>query len=1023
MAGPVPDNDDAAWAAATDPAQQAPAATGAAPVTSNNDDASWADAGAVNPSGSKVTGIAQGVSRGLVDNTGLVGGGLLGMKTGAAIGTLIEPGGGTIVGGAIGAGIGAWAGQKAATGVDNALNIPSADQQSPDVKPWAMGGEVFGGSLIPTGMFMGAAKMGVGPISGFVGKAIQYAKDNPLKFMLGEAGPAVSAGGGSAASQEYWPNNPWANIASTVTAGLASPTRWLTLGAQGAYVAARKATQMVSPAARETIAAGTLRKALSLNGDDPEATAALLNAAPADTTAAQGTGTNGLIALEQKLSEESASFGAQAKNTATAALSSVRNVVSNLRGTGDPGAVQAAAQIQGNYFRSLIFGRIQTAFNGALQSGRDLLGTASEGDLANVSTNAQQAVEGSLSDARKVEGGLYDDIGDLSQIRVTPTNMHDTAQNLQADHFINSSFGGPSMDPYMSTFSGLKEAGEEGAAEGEDALPAIQGDNPTAAAPIMGETASGNALESMAHDDVATAMGPETSDDGTRSLAEVRVFRSNMLDQARTAASMNLFGPARVYGQMAEAAQRDIEGAVVDDPIMQDKLNTARDFSRALHDTYDRTFAGAGTASTNTGAYRIPPEAFLGRAWGGGGTMGDLRLSQLEQSTKFLDTQGMGTPTSQANWQTMMDAQSQLLRTMAARTINPDTERLNPTALAVWVDRNSNILERFPEIRDQARAALTNANSARDIENMYTGGSRMQDQEDNFQRLLNENQIKLTPGKAAELGGADEGSAAAIKGATENDSPVDAIRKALAGPQPETDLQGFVDMIRQSRFNSPGTGGDAAAGLKAAILDHAANEATGTDGSLDFGKMDATLNAPMRPGLPSVTDVLRRNGMMSDLDFSNLQQILQTGKNVQKAMSPGTGIVPMQSTSPVVDFAERVAGSKLGGAAAKVVGLSNSLLAQSAGSKFIRSMSEKMDVASSRKVLQQAMLDPQYAAMLLSKYGTPAQGLQLARFVHSYALSAGLMNSGADNHDQQQPGPMPEATVPAGMELGGAVQP
>jgi hypothetical protein len=88
-------------------------------------------------------------------------------------------------------------------------------------------------------------------------------------------------------------------------------------------------------------------------------------------------------------------------------------------------------------------------------------------------------------------------------------------------------------------------------------------------------------------------------------------------------------------------------------------------------------------------------------------------------------------------------------------------------------------------------------------------------------------------------------------------------------------------------------------------------------------------------------------------------------------------------------------GAKLG--ASLSPGSSGSLVAASAGSKFMRKTFDKMPTFLVRGVIEEATKDPQMMALLLQRGVTERDKFKLSRQLHSYLGAAGLTYAEADN--------------------------
>jgi len=138
-------------------------------------------------------------------------------------------------------------------------------------------------------------------------------------------------------------------------------------------------------------------------------------------------------------------------------------------------------------------------------------------------------------------------------------------------------------------------------------------------------------------------------------------------------------------------------------------LANAYSFSKALNDVFTRSFAGDAIATRRSGADRIPPELLAGRIFGTGGDATSLRVSQLADAVQFMQRNAgeAFAETATARLGTLRAAESDILRLAADRTVNPETGRVNPVALARFARNNAATLEQFPQLRDDLTNALT----------------------------------------------------------------------------------------------------------------------------------------------------------------------------------------------------------------------------------------------------------------------------------------------------------------------------
>lgn len=881
-----------------------PLATDAAPKKAggNFDDIPLADS-APSSAGEKARGFGQAATGSFLETGGAVGG----MVMGAQIGALGGPAAPVTV--PLGAAAGAAAGFFAGRGVKEMAGIPKVEEMPPDVRPFGVAGEVVGGSVPFAAAPLAAARTGArlpaSKVGNFINKIIDFAASNPKTFVAGEAagisGSAAAGGFAEAAA----PGNLGIRTGAEIAGGFFNPTRLAVGAAKGTMDGVRAAYNSFTRSGRETQAARALQEIMDIAGEDPEVVAKLLRQSGiqgVETTAAQKTGSPALIALEQKLSQDSARFGNEARVSAEESLSTMRNMVVALTNTGDPAALAEAARIQARYYKTLIAGRLQQAERVTVEAA-SRMSVDNPSSRSELSRIARESLETALTESRKAESELW--------------------EKLPKDIPVN--IGRARVNGIMPEIKRIRDQ-----LLPEEKLP-----------PLIEAF-----VERMGRDKGATSFG------------ELRLFRSRMLSLARESAAKSEFNDARIFGNLAEASLDDMTrtfegpsagvlrtlGASLED------YNAARAFSRELNDTFGRTFGGKAMETNRLGGDKIPPELMLRRALGTGKEAGELRLAELDQATRFLGQKGLATPETEQAVDLMLDAQERLIRLAAADTIDPNTGRASATRLAKFLRDNEGLLQRFPGARDSMQEALAAETGLTQLQRLASDAERAVNTRTMFARLA------------------------------KVENPVDAITQAVRGKKPAKDLTAFIKLAR-GRSGSP----EAVDGLKSTIYDHAIRESS-PGGVMSFDRMRKSLFDPIRPEAPSVMDVMKREGLVSEQEATELAKLLSAGRKIEAATSGSEASIGavIRENTPLLDTLLRVAGSK----SAKAMG-GDTLIAQSAGSKFLRRMFEKTGLAS-EDVLIEAMKNPRLAAALLERPRSSGQELALARQVHAYLLQAGL---------------------------------
>lgn len=454
------------------------------------------------------------------------------------------------------------------------------------------------------------------------------------------------------------------------------------------------------------------------------------------------------------------------------------------------------------------------------------------------------------------------------------------------------------------------------------------------------------------------------SQDLLTDAGEVIRFRSRALKLAREASSQQRFTDARAFGQLAEAALDDLAQL---SGKGNEAYTTARTFSRELHDAFTRSFGGDALATDRAGALRIPPEMLLERAMGSGGTGADVRLGDLEELSSFLTRQGSSSPEAASRFGQMLQAQERIISLAAKDGLDPNTGRANVGKLGKFLRDNQGLLDRFPEVRERVQGAI----------DMETRASRVR-----------EAASRAT--KAIEKG-------TAFAKIEKMESTVDAIRTAIASKSPDADLTAMARLAKR--------GGDPAIqGLRASVIEHAAAKATTADGDFSFTRFKTALDEPVRPGAPSLSQVMQSEGILDAGSRARLDKVLEKAVAIETSIRKGINVDEILKNNPdaLVEMVLRTAGAKLGSAVSNATGGSaNSLIAASAGSKFMRQTFDRFDKVSVMKLLQDAARDPKLAAALLERPTSQAGQIRLARSIHAYLISASLSAADSDGDSQQ----------------------
>lgn len=436
-------------------------------------------------------------------------------------------------------------------------------------------------------------------------------------------------------------------------------------------------------------------------------------------------------------------------------------------------------------------------------------------------------------------------------------------------------------------------------------------------------------------------------------------LRARMLVLARATDDPN---EARLYGRLAEATLDDLNDTFKGLGQADEAYDVARTLTREFNDVFTRTFAGAARRTGHTGADRLPPELLLRRALGSGEEAGALKLKELEEATRFLPTRNLGGPEAAENVIIMLDAQQRLLRLAAAKSIDPSTGVASARALRTFMKKNPELMKRFNVIAADLEKAASSAEGLKAITRMNTTASAAVKSRAAFSKLAGV------------------------------ESPADAINGAIN--RSPTPVQNLSNMARLARNGPEG----ALDGFKAGVWDYAMNRAGKTGGNY-FDNLVNALTAPMRPGLPSVVQVLQKEGALAADEAATLFAVIDRMRTIAKAAAtPGTGEPIGGTTDAVTDLLLRLGGATLGtsvqqgisGALGTTTGAGGGIIAATRGSAFARQVFDRIPVGKVREAVGRMLSDPKLAVKMLEKPASQAAQIQQALQLHAYFAAAGL---------------------------------
>ena len=895
------------------------------------------------PVGQGPTAVAMGGAAGqagageMVESGSLLGGAIVGARVGMQAGAQTGVPAMTALGGIGGGLVGAFAGQEIGQqgrrvlsetnipGTDTAFAVNSVDDLPPDLRPAGIAGEVFFGSAVPTTMTMNAALRG----ASFEGKTLvgkwtnsmlDTIRSSPKAFMTAEGFSAGGAAAGGAIAEELAPGEGGVRLGAEVAGGLFNPSRLLATSGRLTKQVWDRVSQTLSPASRQNEAARILQQIVTDAGEDPVMLARMLkesNLTGTNQTIAQLTGSPALAAMQKKLGEYSANFGAETGRMATEGLDAVKDMIGALHNIGDPSALREAARLKKQYFSMVLSSRLQAAEGEALSAAQQIARDTPDA-VAEISTKAREAVGTALRESRKVESELWGRVP--KDMQMSGDNFVETLRSLKAEL------------PSTTKLSSVEGMGE-----------------------------------------ILSFAKRVIQDKTPLTTGEMILFRSRVLELQRDALKGANAKPsvARRLGIVADSVLDDLDAKLknVSIPSVPGGFNVAevydeaRFFSRALNETFKRSFVGKALADSAYGQ-TVSPELMLRKAMSGGREAASLKMQELEDATTFLKSMNRESAESLQTFDTMIDSQERMIRIMASESIDSATGKLSQKKLSDFVRNHSELLNRFPEAKADLTKALSSAKALSDLENSVNNVNKLVSQKAAFAKVL------------------------------EFEHPVDAVRNAIKSKEPIKAMSGLVRLAGKNE--------DSLDGLKASIYDYAVSASTTGQQGLSLSKFSKVMFDPIREGQPSLAELMVKTGAMDAGDLDRSKKLLLEAARIESTFRPGMAVDDINSPyDMMVDLMSRVTGAvgatKLFGGSAQGHGI----LVAGAGSRFGQSVFKKVPAEKVREVLMRATIDKDLAKLLLTQPTNQAQRIKLGAQMHSYLITSGMISLKDSTEDDQ----------------------
>ena len=711
---------------------------------------------------------------------------------------------------------------------------------------------------------------------------------------------------------------------------------------------------------------------------------------PITLTAGMKADSPALLAIEAALAQTSPGLGKERSAKNVQANNALRNTIAALVATGNPDALQLAAQMAEDLFSASLTNRLQRASANVL-SARDRVGGTDPQSNVALSTKLFELASTQLSQARAQEKKLWKAVEDVDIKVFRDADGNEVAQpnfltawensmpkTEEAAAEINKKLGPlatfinrkrgelganvnllPMTEEFQTKFNTIRDILKETPVDQRDAFIKTEQDALLRTSPDTEEGKFFTNLESLKGVDLDGIDAPLLT---TTEATEMRQLALNI---ARQQTAIGDYNAARIASNFADGLLDDLNFSISEGENAA--YDIARSYSRSLNDTFTRAFAGRALEKGKTGAERIAPELLAQRLMTGGSDPTYLRVKQINDLGQFAIDNGFEGAEGIAA--SIRGTQEMIIRNARAAAFDPQTGEINIKSLQKWMNANSELLDTYPALR----ADLNNAARA----NTVLQGRQMQN-------------------KSAE---------AAMRGQitfknllpNNTESPTFAVSRALANGQkaPIRSLDNLMNVVNSAPEELRA---DAASGLKHSILEWAMTKGGATSRSFSPRSMYDNLYSkiPNAKSNISAMDWMLENGVIEEKQANQLKKYLTEMVRLEVMDSQGTLGDIAESAGPVLDFYFRISGSAFGTQLHRMLpggGSSGSLIAAQAGSKAMRNLFDKVPESMKMDVMSEMMENPELLAAMMRKPRNDKEKVRIAGVVGTILDKLGFISA------------------------------
>tara|TARA_R110001599_G_scaffold101652_2_gene259830 strand:- start:1169 stop:4960 length:3792 start_codon:yes stop_codon:yes gene_type:complete len=852
-------------------------------------------------------------------------------------------------------------------------------------------------------------------------KFLDFYRKNPGLFQTAEGFGVAGAGLGAGIAETIAPGDPLYRIGYEVGGGMAlsslNVTKYLPYLLTAVDGIRKDASTLVEGAgekAQEQRVGQALREFLVQRGEDPaelvrllrnpefnellqdakkdyEGVRPLLEAAnlPAPNSRAL-TNSATLELIEGRLRSLNGRFGADVQNNLDAQSQQINDIISTLRLTAidpnDPSAgniaIQTAADLRKTRFEELIQDRLEHAMAQAQLATKKLQGFDSPAQAAaaqrETSAKIDNIIKVAFKDVRDQENQLYKAVPDKILVgqenfveaigqeldRMTPEvadRVFDKAAKATEAKYARA-VQAAALDSRIEYLSGFDPTMYSADAQKLTGLKANQL-TPT--------------IEKLKKDRADLGEDVELEQP---TLQQMKNYRSYLLNQSQAAKSGKNpdMGDWSVYASLANGIKNDMDdletiqklnqGTVTGDDL--EALDKARAYGKAMRDVFRRAFPNEVLTEKSSGQEFIEPELLYETILRGSDNATTIKMEQVNDAVRFLvDPNVPGTLAGDPLAETIAEGRIDNLQTaydLVTRQLinNPSfidatTDEAKNRAIDAYMVNNAATLDLLPNLKTDLENASTRQTlllQARDKAKSESVNARFY-RGRFFQQLTGERPVR------------------ALETILSSERPSENFTKLvdrLRGTARRIEQNGLTEKEQQAGFR-PITVNEVESELRDSVFEAAYRFATrdkdSVSGMPDFQQMNTFFFKERGKQKPLIS-LLVDNGILNNAERTRLKKLLVAGEGAQrKVASPGFDVIEdlESGTDVLTNLIVRTGGAGGGSLIGKLLPGDSTLIAASAGSKAALKFLDAIPTTTTNKILQDAINDPEYLALLLDK--------------------------------------------------------